>query len=176
MNSKELRGLYEAYSEVYAPQQIDEAGKNDARIRSNIARFSGKKGVEYTPPSNWSQSENRGKGATISPKQTEKRRRKALAKSAMGEEIDIFDVVLEFLQAEGYAETLEEAEWMMANVIDEEAIDIILGEAQAARENPEKYEREASKTQPRGEQLKRKLDDKRKTNKSLDDMMKAYGF
>jgi hypothetical protein len=43
----------------------------------------------------------------------------------MGEELDIFDVVLEFLQAEGFAETLEEAEWMMANVIDEEAIEII---------------------------------------------------
>ena len=46
------------------------------------------------------------------------------------EQFDIFDVVLEFLQAEGYAETLEEAEWMMANVIDEEAIGIILGEEQ----------------------------------------------
>ena len=46
------------------------------------------------------------------------------------EELDIFDTVLEFLQAEGYAETLEEAEWMMANVIDEQAIDIILGEEQ----------------------------------------------
>ncbi len=48
----------------------------------------------------------------------------------MGEEVDIFDVVLEFLQAEGYAETLEKAEWLMSNVIDEEAIDIILGEEQ----------------------------------------------
>jgi hypothetical protein len=47
----------------------------------------------------------------------------------MGEEVSVFDVVLEFLQAEGFAETLEEAEWMMANVIDEEAIGIILGEA-----------------------------------------------
>jgi hypothetical protein len=48
----------------------------------------------------------------------------------MGDEtFDVFDIVLEFLQAEGFAETLEEAEWMMANIIDEEAIDIILGEA-----------------------------------------------
>lgn len=47
----------------------------------------------------------------------------------MGDEtFDIFDVVLEFLQVEGFAETLEEAEWMMANLIDEEAIEIILGE------------------------------------------------
>jgi hypothetical protein len=46
------------------------------------------------------------------------------------EEVDIFDEVLEFLQVEGYAETLEEAEWLMANVIDEEAIEIILGEGE----------------------------------------------
>jgi hypothetical protein len=52
------------------------------------------------------------------------------ARRAANEELEIFDVVLEFLQAEGYAETLEEAEWLMANVIDEEAIDIILGEEQ----------------------------------------------
>ena len=34
---------------------------------------------------------------------------------------------------------------MMANMIDEEAISIVLGEAQEARNNPEKYEREQSK-------------------------------
>jgi hypothetical protein len=64
----------------------------------------------------------------------------------MGDEsFDIFDIVLEFLQVEGYAETLEEAEWMMANIIDEEAIEIVLGEAQEARNNPEKYEADQKK-------------------------------
>lgn len=48
------------------------------------------------------------------------------------EDFDIFDTVLEFLQVEGYAETLEEAEWLMANRIDEQAIDIILGEAEGS--------------------------------------------
>jgi len=67
-------------------------------------------------------------------------RRTALQNKKMAEELDIFDTVLEFLQVEGYAETLEEAEWLMANVIDEEAIDIVIGEAQEARNNPEKYE------------------------------------
>jgi hypothetical protein len=55
-------------------------------------------------------------------------RHKTGARMPQKEEYDIFEVVLEFLCVEGYAETLEEAEWMMANVIDEEAIDIILGE------------------------------------------------
>ena len=55
-----------------------------------------------------------------------------LTKKNNNEEVEIFDTVLEFLQTEGYAETLEEAEWLMANVIDEEAIDIILDEAEGS--------------------------------------------
>jgi hypothetical protein len=48
----------------------------------------------------------------------------------MGDEtFNTFDAILEFLYMEGFAETLEEAEWMMANIIDEAAIDIILSEA-----------------------------------------------
>jgi hypothetical protein len=51
---------------------IVEASSNDDRIRRNITRFG------YTPPSNWDPSANRGRGATVSPKQAEKRRRKSL--------------------------------------------------------------------------------------------------
>ena len=63
------------------------------------------------------------------------------------EDFDIFDTVLEFLQVEGYAETLEEAEWLMANVIDEKAIDIILGEEQLDEvlDTPEKANEYARK-------------------------------
>jgi hypothetical protein len=42
------------------------------------------------------------------------------------EEFDIFDTVLEFLYVEGYAETLEDAEWMMANELDADDIEEIL--------------------------------------------------
>jgi len=126
MDPKELRGLMEAYSEVYAPQEeLDEASRRDEFTRAAIARNSGRKGgITFEPGPNWDPSANRGRGAHLNPKQKEKQRRKALRQ----EELDIFDVVLEFLQVEGFAETLEEAEWMMANMIDEEAIDIILGE------------------------------------------------
>ena len=48
------------------------------------------------------------------------------AKKAMGEEVEVFDVVLDFLFSEGYVETLEEAEWIMANEFDSEDIDAIL--------------------------------------------------
>jgi hypothetical protein len=89
--------------------------------------------VEYTAGGN-----KPGPGTvTKNPKKLRKQK-------AMGEQYDIFDVVLEFLQVEGYAETLEEAEWMMANLIDEEAIAIVIGECYiAARENPEKYAKES---------------------------------
>ena len=43
--------------------------------------------------------------------------------------VDLFDIIQGYLLDEGYAKTLEEAQWMMANLIDEEAIGIILGEA-----------------------------------------------
>ena len=92
------------------------------RVRSNIKSF----GSNYTPPSNYDPDANRGQGEVVTRKQMEKKRRKSLRQ----EEFDAFDIVLEFLQVEGYAETLEEAEWIMANLIDEEAIDIVLGEAE----------------------------------------------
>ena len=72
-----------------------------------------------------------------------KKRDKDAKKSEFNE--DIYDIILSHLLDEGYAETLEEAEWLMANVIDEEAIAIVIGEAQVANRDPDKYEREQSK-------------------------------
>jgi hypothetical protein len=48
------------------------------------------------------------------------------AAALKNEELDIFDAILEFLCVEGYAETLEEAEWIMANELDAADIDAIL--------------------------------------------------
>ena len=176
MDSKELRGLLEAYSEVYASQEVDEAtamakrGYDEAPIRQKIAKSTGggeaadrasalekkstfgdaKKAKQRTDYARKQRGDFR-KTTSSSPglhvgqhksddsgvkaKQAARgAQRGALTpaekKQLNREEFDIFDVVLEFLQVEGYAETLEEAEWMMANVIDEEAIDIILGEEQ----------------------------------------------
>jgi hypothetical protein len=115
MDPKELRGLLEAYSEVYAPQEeIDEAVKGESsERRMNLAaeRRAGHK------PKSAKEGENYASHKLAQMAYAKRKR--------MGEQVEIFDVVLEFLQAEGFAETLEEAEWMMANVIDEEAIGII---------------------------------------------------
>jgi hypothetical protein len=120
MDPKELRGLYEAYSEVYAPQQIDENRKTardpeGSERRKTYSKQPDPSKAGFTGIGNMSIDQIRKMSARIEKNQKE--------------ELDIFDVVLEFLQAEGFAETLEEAEWLMANVIDEEAIDIILDEA-----------------------------------------------
>jgi hypothetical protein len=199
MDSKELRGLMEAYQQVNAPQEVDEAtamakrGYDEAPIRQKIAKSTGggqaaDRATKLADKSTFGDAKKAKQRQELARKQRGDFRKttssspglhgyghksddpavkaKQAARGAQRgaltpaekkqlnrEEFDIFDVVLEFLQAEGYAETLEEAEWLMANVIDEEAISIVIGEAQAARENPEKYEREqAKKTAPvRGE-------------------------
>jgi hypothetical protein len=83
--------------------ELDEASATDDRVRRNQRVF----GSNYTPPRDWDQSANRGKGTVLNTKQKEKQRRKELAKSAMGEDY--------------------------------------VNEAQHARNNPEKYEREQDK-------------------------------
>ena len=117
MDSKELRGLYEAYKQVNASQEVDEAVKGESSERRKDLAAERKSGHRPLP----AKEGEKYASHKLSQMAYAKRKR-------MEEELDIFDVVLEFLQAEGFAETLEEAEWMMANMIDEEAIDIILGE------------------------------------------------
>jgi hypothetical protein len=119
MDSKELRALYEAYQQVNAPQEVDEAVKGESSERRKDLAAERRAGNRPLP----SKEGEKYASHKLSQMAYAKRKR-------MGEELDIFDVVLEFLQAEGFAETLEEAEWMMANIIDEEAVGIILGEGE----------------------------------------------
>jgi hypothetical protein len=145
MDPKELRSLMEAYSEVYAPQEVNELykGKHGQTEKEyQDSRSHGGKMISGDSKSSgaaWSHRSYKGVGKPAKPGERQANQgkmdrgtradieyRKANLKK---EELDIFDVVLEFLYVEGFAETLEEAEWMMANVIDEEAIGIILGEA-----------------------------------------------
>ena len=127
MDIKELRGLMEAYQQVNAPGQIDEVldtpEKANEYARKNVRSMLGAfaKGVANKDISQLKTIEKRKRGAELGKRKAERK-----AAEEQKESFDIFDVVLEFLQVEGYAETLEEAEWMMANLIDEEAIAIIV--------------------------------------------------
>jgi len=64
-------------------------------------------------------------------------------KETAAESFDLFDYLLEYLVAEGYADTNKAALVIMANMSEEWRESII--ESQYARENPEKYEREQAK-------------------------------
>lgn len=64
---------------------VAEAGESDAGVRSRM-KISG-----YEPPTNWDPEANKGKGATVSAKQSEKRRRKALRKEDFLPEADLVD-------------------------------------------------------------------------------------
>ena len=131
MDPKELRGLMEAYSEVYAPQEeIEEAVKGTSRHDTEMRKAAAserRSGVKnrLSASAGKANADKMERDVKYMDKLTKNNK---IIVGMAHEEVSVFDVVLEFLQAEGFAETLEEAEWMMANVIDEEAIEIILGE------------------------------------------------
>ena len=130
MDPKELRGLMEAYSEVYAP--IDEAVRGESSERRRDLAAQRRAGDKPLSPAKGRDNANKmQRDINYFDKLTKKN--KNVVGLVSNEEVDLFDTVLEFLQVEGYAETLEEAEWLMANVIDEEAIEIILDEGKSSR-------------------------------------------
>jgi hypothetical protein len=66
-----------------------------------------------------------GHGGSVTKNPKKLRKQKAMGEFSK-EDYEIFDTVLEFLCVEGYVETLEEAEWLMANELDVEDIEAIL--------------------------------------------------
>jgi hypothetical protein len=127
MDIKNFKSLMEAYSEVYAPEQIDEVldtpEKANEYAKKNVKSMVGAfvKGAVNKDISQLKTIEKRKRGAELAKRKAERK-----VAEEQNEEFDIFDVVLEFLQVEGYAETLEEAEWIMANELDAEDIEEIL--------------------------------------------------
>jgi hypothetical protein len=132
MDPKELRGLVEAYSEVYAPQQIDEislktkmsafkkrathdfesdsdadnytkSGENKTdQIKANIVKKHGKKAGEHA---------ERAAHAGIFG-----RKSFSMPKKPVKEGFDLYDLILSHLIDEGYADTQEAANAIMANM------------------------------------------------------------
>ncbi len=173
MESKDIFNLYEAYTGIYSPQEVDEAtamakrGYDETKLRQRAgggeaadrasalekkptygdaskakqrSEYARKQRGDFRKTSSSSPGLHGYGHKSDDPKVKAKQAARGAQRGAltpnekkqlnMEMEYDIFDLVLEFLQAEGYAETLEEAEWMMANLIDEEAIAILLGEEQ----------------------------------------------
>jgi hypothetical protein len=170
MSIDNIKSLMEAYSEVYAPQEVDEAtamakrGYDETKLRKRAGGGEAAdraSALENKPTygdknkqaqrSRYARAQRGDFRKTASsnpglhgyahksddPKVKAKQAARGAQRGAltpkertqlnMGDEtFDIFDVVLEFLYVEGYAETLEEAEWMMANELTDEDIDEII--------------------------------------------------
>jgi len=121
MNTRELKALMEAYAAVYAPHQLDELSKTtlgsyvkkasrDASDRSFDHGASERRMYDDHPDDEreTKRLETRQKGIN-----------RAVNKMMKKEELDIFDAILEYLVAEGYAATNKEALVIMANMSEE---------------------------------------------------------
>jgi hypothetical protein len=179
MDINNLKGLMEAYQQVNAPQEVDEGKVElDQERRSRMGRQIGKKvrsaEAEYSLSKDTMYPKGlRGameKGARKKVGQAQKIM--GALKSAQKEEFDIFDMVFEFLQAEGFAETLEEAKWIMANELDEEAIAIIV-EAMHDKEEDDEDEKEMKKGK---KSKKSEEDDEDEEDEEEDDDLKEASY
>ena len=113
MRDQEILGLQEAYSSIYAQPEEQEivsedlqqnVGKAlDAAAKNPVIKAIGKVIAPVGP----------GKGTVTKAEQEKK------VKGNVKEEVDIFDVILEHLVAEGYADTNEAALVIMANMSEE---------------------------------------------------------
>jgi hypothetical protein len=111
MRDQEILGLYEAYQQVH---QVDEG-------RSSRPRYPGGRGVldqEIRDEKREASAENM-RGHTAGPgsiTKNPKKLRKQKAMGELGEQLDIYDIILSHLLDEGYAETPEAAEVIMVNM------------------------------------------------------------
>jgi len=131
MDTKDLKGLMEAYSQVYAPQEeIEEASYSAKAARAG--KDIGKPGKQFEKIA-------KSAGERYGSKERGEKVAGAVLAKLRKEGVDVFDVVLEFLQAEGFAETIEEAQEIMVNELDAEDIEAILEAEGSYGETPKAY-------------------------------------
>ncbi len=132
MNSQEFRSLQEAYLEVVM-NELDE-GMNIKQFekKRRLQKQKENKALEKLSPTRragihnpekaseraerrWIRSGKMGAGGELRTNKV----RKAKALGELGEQIDIYDIILSHLLDEGYAETPEAAEAIMVNMSEE---------------------------------------------------------
>lgn len=143
--SAELKGAqeYRAANPNAKPEDVLKAaqlrGKQQASVDADIAKFNKPKELNKQAPAGSALRAQQDAQA----KKAEEEKKKAAEKAAAGttnESYDAYDIVLEYLVSGGHVESISEAHYVMLEM-DSETIQNIV-EAQRARENPERYERE----------------------------------
>ena len=131
MDAQDFRSLQEAYMEVVENQQLDEGvtlaqykRKREEYKRSQSGRRSNRVGLGSAGSESRVERDMETRGAfgtgeyggtTKNPKKL----RKQKAMGEIGENFDIYDIILSHLLDEGYAETPEAAEAIMVNMSEE---------------------------------------------------------
>jgi hypothetical protein len=125
MNSQELRALQEAYSQVYAPQELDEGYMPPTQKRadkmmkqsSKLHRTGSERG-DFGNPESEKKHTQASKIAFMSRRMSDKakERDKESKKSEFNVKEDLYDIILSHLLDEGYADTQEAAEAIMVNM------------------------------------------------------------
>ena len=128
MDSKELRNLHEAYLDVYVPQEVDEAVKGASRHDTEMRKSASKErksGIKnrLSPAAGKNNADKMQRDVNYFDKLTKKNRN--VVGLVTKEEYDTFDTILEYLIAEGYADTNESALVIMANMSEEWREDIM---------------------------------------------------
>lgn len=136
---KKTKGKYIPGMTREEVEQVDEATDDPIDVDFKIQRLPNNKTPKPTP------QQTSAIAAALKLRARAKASKKVdegLAQARKNEELDIFDVVLKFLQAEGIAETIEEAKWAMANLLSKEEIAIIV---EAMHEDEEEDKKEMKK-------------------------------
>ena len=119
MNSQELRALQEAYSQVYAPQELDESGLSQDTIqRAVIARQKRNDAALARDTPEGDDEFTRG-FAKVKRSKSQLEINKKFARegpTVHGEAVDLYDIILSHLLDEGYADTEQAAEAIMVNM------------------------------------------------------------
>jgi len=136
MDINNLKGLLEAYQQVNAPQEeIEEAVKGASRHDTEMRKAAAaeRRGGDKQHLSPSKAKANADKMERDVKYMDKKTKNNKIIVGMAHEEVDIFDTVLEFLQVEGIAETIEDAEVIMANGLDAEDIQAIVEASYSAK-------------------------------------------
>jgi len=165
-NRAELKGAqeYRAANPNAKPEDVLKAaqlrGKQQASVDADIAKFNKPEELNKRAPAGSALRAQQDAQA----KKAEEEKKRAAEKAAAGttkESYDAYDVVLEYLVSGGHVESVSEAHYVMLEM-DSETIQNIV-EAQRARENPERYEREERSKETRGQSAERRVRDRLRT-------------
>jgi len=141
MNSTELRDLLEAYSEVYTPEEyVDEIVERVADDTGETGR--GPRLIDAYNKAPYSDDKDSAKNPIPIKLKRKGPKMKGVVRK---EETDLFDYLLEYLVAEGYADTNKAALAIMANMSEEwkqsivEADSIAAMRERAAKRRKQRY-------------------------------------